>query len=544
MLSINGYSAVASYKKILLFMMIILICLSNQILYAENANVTDVENIRTIAVLSFTSKEETLVKWQPLAAYLNMMVEDQTFEIYPIVYTEFSEAVENKSIDYILTNPAHYIALGQEVELSGAIATIINLSEGKPQYGFGGVVFTRNQEGTPKTLEDLKGKIIAAVSKNSLGGYQASAYELKKIGFDLDKDISIELTGMPHKNTVEMVMTGEADAGFVRSGVLEGLIKSGDIQEDDLIVLNEQNLKALDHLLSTDLYPEWPFLVLDHIDKSEAQRVAASLFLMGDHKTYADEIGIYGFTIPSNYLQVELMMRGLKVAPFDIETPVTLAGVWMQYHVEVLLVLVIIILIVVYAINKARVGTILSNKNAELVEISIKDSLTGLYNRRYFENFLDEKLENVQENDTNIAIFVIDIDNFKYYNDTFGHDVGDCVLVEVAKTLQNRVWRSTDIVARYAGDEFIIILYDVKRDAVKTIAEDVLHAIKKLRVKIPHEKKELTVSISMGVTTAQKVCQQTSMNVFKIADNALYRAKEQGKNCYVIKECECLQCDE
>jgi len=525
-------------------MMIILICLSNQILYAENANVTDVENIRTIAVLSFTSKEETLVKWQPLAAYLNMMVEDQTFEIYPIVYTEFSEAVENKSIDYILTNPAHYIALGQEVELSGAIATIINLSEGKPQYGFGGVVFTRNQEGTPKTLEDLKGKIIAAVSKNSLGGYQASAYELKKIGFDLDKDISIELTGMPHKNTVEMVMTGEADAGFVRSGVLEGLIKSGDIQEDDLIVLNEQNLKALDHLLSTDLYPEWPFLVLDHIDKSEAQRVAASLFLMGDHKTYADEIGIYGFTIPSNYLQVELMMRGLKVAPFDIETPVTLAGVWMQYHVEVLLVLVIIILIVVYAINKARVGTILSNKNAELVEISIKDSLTGLYNRRYFENFLDEKLENVQENDTNIAIFVIDIDNFKYYNDTFGHDVGDCVLVEVAKTLQNRVWRSTDIVARYAGDEFIIILYDVKRDAVKTIAEDVLHAIKKLRVKIPHEKKELTVSISMGVTTAQKVCQQTSMNVFKIADNALYRAKEQGKNCYVIKECECLQCDE
>lgn len=544
MLSINGYSAVASYKKILLFMMIILICLSNQILYAENANVTDVENIRTIAVLSFTSKEETLVKWQPLAAYLNMMVEDQTFEIYPIVYTEFSEAVENQSIDYILTNPAHYIALGQEVELSGAIATIINLSEGKPQYGFGGVVFTRNQEGTPKTLEDLKGKIIAAVSKNSLGGYQASAYELKKIGFDLDKDISIELTGMPHKNAVEMVMTGEADAGFVRSGVLEGLIKSGDIQEDDLIVLNEQNLKALDHLLSTDLYPEWPFLVLDHIDKSEAQRVAASLFLMGDHKTYADEIGIYGFTIPSNYLQVELMMRGLKVAPFDIETPVTLAGVWMQYHVEVLLVLVIIILIVVYAINKARVGTILSNKNAELVEISIKDSLTGLYNRRYFENFLDEKLENVQENDTNIAIFVIDIDNFKYYNDTFGHDVGDCVLVEVAKTLQNRVRRSTDIVARYAGDEFIIILYDVKRDAVKTIAEDVLHAIKKLRVKIPHEKKELTVSISMGVTTAQKVCQQTSMNVFKIADNALYRAKEQGKNCYVIKECECPQCDE
>ncbi|MCH4887047.1 diguanylate cyclase [Acidaminobacter sp. JC074] len=531
-------------KKILTIILVLM--LSVPVVYAED------QDDYTIGILSFNSKEATLDKWQPLADYLSERVSGQTFCVEALFYTEFEEAINSKSIDYILTNPAHYIAIGQEFELSGAIATLTELYEGKPMSGFGGVIFTKNTQHAPKTLEELENKKISAVSQSSLGGYQASAYELLKIGIDLDK-VDFVLTGMPHSNAVQMVLNDQADAGFARSGVIESLIKSGEINEDDLLVLNSQTYEDFNQLISTPLYPEWPFIALSHIEKHKAQRVAAALYLMDENQEYIDKVGISGFTIPANYLDVELMMRALKQPPFDQEEDITMEGIWKQYNAEIIIALFIILIISSYAFYKAIIGKVLREKNETLnnltdqlqqsndclKEISIKDALTGLYNRRYFEEYIEEKLQLIYRHDNALAVCVIDIDNFKYYNDTFGHAIGDLVLKEVANTLNEQVLRSLDMVARYAGDEFVIVLYDVDNDNLEPVAERIVNSINNLRIGIPDYDKKLTVSISMGITTAKGKCKHTSTEIFQKADQALFRAKDEGKNCYQIDYCHC-----
>jgi len=519
---------------------------------SEVANSQDV----TIGVLSFTSKDDTLKKWNPLAKYLTESIPNRKFQITPLFYTEFESVISSKSIDYILTNPAHYIAIGQDFELSGAIATLTELSDGKPQYGFGGVIFTKNENSAPESLTDLVGKKISAVSQSSLGGYQASAFELQKAGLRLESSVEIVLTGMPHSNAVDMVMNEKADAGFVRTGVIEALIGSGELKADDLRILNPQTFKDFDQYISTDMYPEWPFIALSHIEQRDARRVAAALFLMDEHPDIVEEIGISGFTIPSSYLQVELLMRSLKIAPFDHIEPITLYGIWDQYYFELLITIGLLLTISYYAVYKARMGKVLSSKNDELnkatlqlkkmnedlTQISIKDALTGLYNRRHFEVFFADKLNQIKRHNNDLAICVIDIDNFKFYNDTYGHHIGDAVLVKVANTLKGQVHRSLDLVARYAGDEFIIVLYDVNFKSLDMMAGRIIKAIEDIQLEAPNGDL-LTVSISMGVTTASGNCKTTSEELFKSADKALFDAKDKGKNGYVIDYCDCEYCD-
>ena len=540
--------------SLILMFTLTLVCPKRQTWAApsEVANSQDV----TIGVLSFTSKDDTLKKWNPLAKYLTESIPNRKFQITPLFYTEFESVISSKSIDYILTNPAHYIAIGQDFELSGAIATLTELSDGKPQYGFGGVIFTKNENSAPESLTDLVGKKISAVSQSSLGGYQASAFELQKAGLRLESSVEIVLTGMPHSNAVDMVMNEKADAGFVRTGVIEALIGSGELKADDLRILNPQTFKDFDQYISTDMYPEWPFIALSHIEQRDARRVAAALFLMDEHPDIVEEIGISGFTIPSSYLQVELLMRSLKIAPFDHIEPITLYGIWDQYYFELLITIGLLLTISYYAVYKARMGKVLSSKNDELnkatlqlkkmnedlTQISIKDALTGLYNRRHFEVFFADKLNQIKRHNNDLAICVIDIDNFKFYNDTYGHHIGDAVLVKVANTLKGQVHRSLDLVARYAGDEFIIVLYDVNFKSLDMMAGRIIKAIEDIQLEAPNGDL-LTVSISMGVTTASGNCKTTSEELFKSADKALFDAKDKGKNGYVIDYCDCEYCD-
>jgi diguanylate cyclase (GGDEF)-like protein len=552
---LNNKFHLISYKEVLSIVIIIsIILLNSTFTFSQSKESEEV----TIGVLSFASKEDTVSKWQALADYLTDTVEGQEFKIKAMFYTEFQDCILEGNVDYILTNPAHFISISQEYELSGAIATLTEMSGGKAQFGFGGVIFTRNTPDTPSTISDLKGKTISAVALDSLGGYQASAYELKKAGIDPEKDLEIVLTGMPHNNTIDMVLAGQADAGFVRSGVIEKLIKAGELDKDALKIINEQNFTNFDQYISTTMYPEWPFIALSHIEPKQAQRVAASLYLMDDSPEYTERIGIFGFTIPSNYLEVEILMRELKLPPFDKEEQITLFGVWRQYYFELIITLVLIITVISYAVYKSRVGKILSAQNEELnnltlklresninlTEISIKDSLTGLYNRRHFEVFIRNTLNMIKIHNTTLSICVIDIDNFKQYNDNYGHNIGDLVLIEVAKNLQAHVNDINDIVARYAGDEFVIVFYDAAPHALKANAQKIIRGINKMEIKLPNSDEKLKVSISMGVTTTRPKCNHTSEEVFKSADNALFRAKEEGKNRYVFEDCSCIGCSD
>jgi len=161
-----------------------------------------------------------------------------------------------------------------------------------------------------------------------------------------------------------------------------------------------------------------------------------------------------------------------------------------------------------------------------LYQAAITDSLTGLYNRRFADEMLKQEKLTYKRYKTPFCILLIDLDNFKIVNDIYGHDVGDKVLIAVAKVLKSSV-RESDIVARWGGEEFLILLRRIElEDAIK-VAEKIRNAICQLKVP-PVE----GITASIGVS-----CYSGEGDVYDLvrkADLALYQAKAQGKNCVIL----------
>ena len=164
--------------------------------------------------------------------------------------------------------------------------------------------------------------------------------------------------------------------------------------------------------------------------------------------------------------------------------------------------------------------------NAQMEQLAFYDPLTGLENRRLFKDRLEQSVKQVRRNKGIMALLFIDLDNFKYVNDTFGHEIGDELLVEVAKRLKQCV-REEDIVARLGGDEFTIILSNLKDSkSASNVAAKIINA---LQLPIVVEKHQLNVSGSIGITIAPEDSMDAT-ELMRHADLAMYRAKAAGRN--------------
>lgn len=166
-----------------------------------------------------------------------------------------------------------------------------------------------------------------------------------------------------------------------------------------------------------------------------------------------------------------------------------------------------------------------------LIEQSIRDPLTGLYNRRYMNETLDRELHKAHRHKHAVGIVMLDIDHFKMFNDTYGHDVGDEVLKQVATFLQSSI-RSDDVVCRYGGEEFLFIMTDVPLHSVRRRAEEIRAGIQTLAVEYEGQALK-TITVSLGVASFPEHG-DTAECVISLADKALYRAKAQGRNCVVL----------
>ncbi len=168
----------------------------------------------------------------------------------------------------------------------------------------------------------------------------------------------------------------------------------------------------------------------------------------------------------------------------------------------------------------------------EFKALSMTDPLTGMFNRRFFAERLYEELERVKRHREFFTVFFIDIDNFKFFNDTYGHRTGDEILKAVARVIKEAV-RSMDVVARYGGEEFAVILpYTMKKDAF-VIAERVRKGVEELRENL--EAVQETVTCCVGVSELPGDA-DTIEGVIHKADTAMYLAKKTGKNKVVVYE--------
>ena len=162
---------------------------------------------------------------------------------------------------------------------------------------------------------------------------------------------------------------------------------------------------------------------------------------------------------------------------------------------------------------------------------SIRDPLTGLYNRRYLEEYLEQETQRSKRSEKPFAVVMIDVDHFKKFNDTFGHEAGDMVLQELGKFLQENV-RNGDIACRYGGEELTLILPEASLHDSEIIAEKIRQGVKKLNI---HSRRQyingITISVGVAVFPEDGL---TGQQLVDAADRALYRAKKEGRDRVAI----------
>ena len=188
---------------------------------------------------------------------------------------------------------------------------------------------------------------------------------------------------------------------------------------------------------------------------------------------------------------------------------------------------------------KVRINTHLQNRllikqletaNKKLEKISLLDPLTGIGNRRYFDQFLTQMMAVAYRENKAISLLMIDVDYFKFFNDMYGHLAGDKCLQQIASSLANMSHRGGDLAARYGGEEFVLVLSDTGHDSANNIANDFRLAIEDL--KIPHSNSVVSdyVTVSVGFTTIAGTDQICLEDFIKKADTDLYQAKKRGRN--------------
>ena len=168
----------------------------------------------------------------------------------------------------------------------------------------------------------------------------------------------------------------------------------------------------------------------------------------------------------------------------------------------------------------------------KITQYANRDYLTGLYNRRYFYRHVQEYIKQTCEDDKKLAVAMIDIDHFKKVNDTYGHDVGDKVIVALADILRSGT-NPNDIVARFGGEEFCIVLKDIDRNSTAEIFERIRQTVEKFSLETA-EQTDVKFTISIGAVLHDLA--ETLDDSVNAADMLLYKAKKSGRNCLIFKE--------
>jgi diguanylate cyclase (GGDEF)-like protein len=175
---------------------------------------------------------------------------------------------------------------------------------------------------------------------------------------------------------------------------------------------------------------------------------------------------------------------------------------------------------------------LLELKSLELAHLSNTDVLTGLYNRRYFDQALDLEWKRSGRNNAILSVIIFDIDHFKNINDTFGHQAGDEYLTRTAAALNSVFKRDYDIVARYGGEEFIVLLPGINAEHARQLAEQARQKIESLI--LYRQGKKFATTISAGIISCVVDFNTSPDNIVACADEALYKAKHAGRNIVVV----------
>ncbi len=178
----------------------------------------------------------------------------------------------------------------------------------------------------------------------------------------------------------------------------------------------------------------------------------------------------------------------------------------------------------------------LEKANRELQRLAVLDGLTQVANRRRFDESLQSEWQRLARDRVPLSLILCDIDFFKRYNDTYGHQAGDACLKQVATAIQTSLKRASDMVARYGGEEFAAILPNTDADGAECVARDIRAGVRALAIPHPTSGVSACVTLSLGVATMLVDPECPPSELVSVADAALYEAKSEGRDRYVVRD--------
>ena len=230
-----------------------------------------------------------------------------------------------------------------------------------------------------------------------------------------------------------------------------------------------------------------------------------------------------------------IVVNAIALAAYGaIAVSKAMPGIEMTHYLATLVIANIICIAGAYNLEHAR--RIAWLEGQRLAESAMQDGLTGIHNRRRFDEHLQRVWGQSVRDRKPIALLLADIDHFKPYNDRYGHQAGDEAMKAVAGVLSRFARRPLDLAARYGGEEFGIILFDTKREQAERIAEEILEAVRQLGIAHQDSSAAPVLTISFGVACVVPAARRSWAGLIQLADQALYAAKDGGRNRAVALE--------
>ena len=258
--------------------------------------------------------------------------------------TQLREAIRRNELDVVFANPNLYQIIRQNNALTSPIATLERQAGQARFSSLGGVIFTR-ADASLTTLAELTSAKIAVPSLLHTGGFRVPAFELYKAGVSLESLDIVETGG--HHRVVEAVVSGQAEVGMVRTGILEYLARQGQLELSQIKVIQPRQLNGFPYRLSSELVAEWPFFALMHLDTQTIKDLTVALFELNPEAPGMADLGFAGFVPPKDYLALEQMLRQMRLFPFDVEAPVHWRDVWAQHRVALIAVMVLLAVLII-----------------------------------------------------------------------------------------------------------------------------------------------------------------------------------------------------
>ena len=301
----------------------------------------------------------------------------------------------------------------------------------------------------------------------------------------------------------------EINQDIISSTINNGLII---LDENLKICAWNQWLEIRTHIKKEDILNKNICEEFPYINEKKLKRKIKSVQVTKNPAFYSIDPHSYLIKIESNSIVdkvFDYMQQDITIIPYDLEKK--LVCLYIYDNTEL------------YETNlKLKV------LNEKLKDLSNRDPMTNSYNRRYFSEISPKYLILSKRNNDEIGILILDIDYFKNINDTYGHNVGDKVIITLAKSLSNHV-RKSDIVSRFGGEEFVILLYNISKENMINLAENIRKKIEDLVVET--DQGDLKFTISIGGASYDEIKDNNNLDkTLNRADHAMYKAKNAGRN--------------